>query len=254
MQDLRSGLDGIVSNRMDTLQTRIHILRGSRLFADLPSDALEALALSMKQRQAAPGESIFVRTDEGSALFGILEGQVRIVIVGIDGGEQVLRVLGPGEMFGEIATLDGRQRSADAVSVTRCRLLLLERRYLLELITSQPTVAIGLIAILCERLRDTTTQIEGLLFHTLSERLASTLLRLRSDDKCTSINVTQMELGHLTGVTRESVNKKLRAWQAAGLVTLKPGHTRIIDVDGLKRLLPPFCANDDETNIISSGL
>jgi CRP/FNR family transcriptional regulator, cyclic AMP receptor protein len=113
MQDLRSGPDGIVSNRMDTLQTRIHILRGSRLFADLPSDALEALALSMKQRQAAPGEAIFVRTDEGSALFGILEGQVRIVIVGIDGGEQVLRVLGPGEMFGEIATLDGRQRSAD---------------------------------------------------------------------------------------------------------------------------------------------
>jgi CRP/FNR family cyclic AMP-dependent transcriptional regulator len=240
MQGVRSGLDDTVSDRTDTLRTRLHILGGSRLFADLPSDAMETLALNMKQLQAAPDEAIFTRTDEGSALFGILEGQVRIVIGGIDGREQVLRVLGPSEMFGEIAALDGGPRSADAIAVTNCRLLLLERRSLLALITSQPAVAIGLIAILCERLRDTTNQIEGLLFHTLSERLASALLSLRSDKTSASINVTQTELGHLTGVTRESVNKKLRAWQAAGLVALQPGRVRIMDAEGLKRLLPPL--------------
>ncbi len=224
---------------MDTLQTRLRILRRSRLFADVPADALETLALTMNERHAAPNEAIFLQTDEGSGLFGILLGEVRIVIGGIDGREQVLRVLGPGEMFGEISALDGRGRSASAIAVTRCRLLLLERCRLLALIASQPAVAIGLIGHFCERMRCTTAQVEGLLFHTLSERLASALLGLRKDNTSVSINVTQTELGHLTGVTREWVNKRLRAWQTAGLVELQPGRVCIMDVEGLKKLLPP---------------
>lgn len=202
----------------------------------------------MKEVQATPGEAIFRQMDEGSGLFAILAGQVRIVIGGTDGREHVLRLLGPSEMFGEISVLDGRPRSADAIAVTNCRLLLLERRNLLAFIASQPSVAIGLIALLCERLRDTSAQIEGLLFHTLSERLASTLLGLgngKTHGKTTavSINVTQTELGQLTGVTRESVNKKLRAWQTAGLVDVQPGRIRIMDADSLKRMLPASSTN-----------
>jgi CRP-like cAMP-binding protein len=222
----------------DTLQIRLRMLRGSRLFADMPNDALETLALTMKGRNAAPNEAVFLQTDEGAALYGILVGEVRIVIGGIDGREQILRVLGPGEMFGEISALDGRGRSADAIAVTRCRLLVLERSNLSALIASQPSVAIGLIGILCERMRYVTTQLEGLLFHTLSERLASTLLGLRKDSLSASINVTQTELGHRTGVTREWVNKTLRAWQTAGLVELQAGRVRIMDTEGLRKLLP----------------
>jgi CRP-like cAMP-binding protein len=237
-----------VLDRADTLQIRLRILRGSHLFAAMPPDALEILAASMKEVQAASGEAIFRQMDEGSGLFAILAGQVRIVIGGTDGREHVLRLLGPSEMFGEISVLDGRPRSADAIAVTNCRLLLLERRNLLALIASQPSVAIGLIALLCERLRDTSAQIEGLLFHTLSERLASTLLGLgngktHGNKTAISINVTQTELGQLTGVTRESVNKKLRAWQTAGLVDVQPGRIRIMDADSLKRMLPASSTN-----------
>jgi CRP-like cAMP-binding protein len=212
------------------------------LFADVPDDALKILALTMKERKAAPNEAIFFQTDEGAALYGILVGEVRIVIVGIDGREQTLRVLGPGEVFGEISALDGRGRSASAIAVTRCRLLLLERCSLLALIASQPAAAIGLVEILCERMRRITAQVEGLLFHTLSERLASALLDLRKDNAPAWINVTQTELAQLTGVTREWVNKRLRAWQTTGLVQLQPGRVRIMDAEGLKKLLPraPF--------------
>ena len=195
----------------------------------------------MKERYVAPNEAIFLQTDEGSTLFGILAGEVRIVIGDIDGREQILRVLGPGEVFGELAALDGRWRSANAIAVTRCRLLLLERSSLLPLIASQPAVAIGLIGILCERMRHITAQFEGLLFHTLSERLASALLGLSKDKSSALVNVTQTELGHLTGVTRESVNKKLRAWQTAGFVELQSGRVRIKDAEALKQLLPPPC-------------
>jgi CRP/FNR family cyclic AMP-dependent transcriptional regulator len=241
MQSLTLGSDEPAPERADTLQTRVHLLRGSHLFAGMPADALQTLALGMKQRQACPTEAIFLRTDEASAMFAILVGQVRIVIGSADGREHVLRVLGPGEMFGEIGVLDGRPRSADAIAITRCRLLLLERRNLLELVMSQPAVAIGLIEILCERLRDTTTRVEGLIFHTLSERLASALLSLGKGKAFALVNVTQTELGHMTGVTRESVNKKLREWQSSGLVALQAGRVRIMDSDRLKRLLPPAC-------------
>jgi CRP/FNR family cyclic AMP-dependent transcriptional regulator len=222
----------------DALQARLRILRGSPLFGDLPDDAIESLALSMTERQVAPNEVIFLQTEEGSSLFGILVGEVRILIGDIDGREQVLRVLGPGEIFGEIAALDGRRRSATAIAVTRCRLVLLGRSGLLALISSQPHAAIGLIENFCERMRYLTTQVEGLSFHTSSERLASAVLGLRKDNTSMSVNVTQTELGHLTGVTREWVNKRLRAWQTAGLVELEPGRVRITDIGGLIKLLP----------------
>jgi CRP-like cAMP-binding protein len=209
------------------------------LFADVPAEMLETLALTMKERHVAPNEAIFLQADEGSTLFGILAGEVRIVIGGIEGREQILRVLGPGEVFGELAALDGRWRSANAIAVTRCRLLLLERSSLLTIIASQPAAAMGLIRILCERMRHITEKFEGLLFQTLSERLASVLLGLSKDRSSALINVTQTDLGHLTGVTRESVNKKLRAWQTAGLVELQSGRVRILDAEGLKQLLPP---------------
>jgi CRP/FNR family transcriptional regulator, cyclic AMP receptor protein len=225
----------------DGLETRLRILRRSRVFADVPDGSLRTVASAMKERRAAPNEAIFLQSDEGSALFWIGAGEVRIVIAGIDGREKVLRVLGPGEMFGEIAALDGRPRSAHAIAVTRCRLWLLERCSLLALVTSEPAAAIGLTQILCERTRCVTAQVEGLLFQTLSERLASALLGLRKDKPSVSINVTQTELGGLTGVTRESVNKKLRMWQTAGLVELHPGRVRIVDAEGLKQLLPRPC-------------
>jgi CRP/FNR family cyclic AMP-dependent transcriptional regulator len=232
----------------DTLRNRLHMLRASRLFANVPADALATVALTMKERNTAPNTAIFLQTDEGAALFGILVGEVRIVVSGVDGREQVLRVLGPGEMFGEISAVDGRGRSASAIAVTRCRLLLLERCTLLELIASQPAVAIGLIGNLCESMRCITAQVEGLLFHTLSERLAFALLGMGKSNTSMSINVTQTELGQMTGVTRESVNKKLRAWQTAGLVELQPGRVRIIDAEELKRIAASSVKYPDSPN------
>jgi CRP/FNR family transcriptional regulator, cyclic AMP receptor protein len=225
----------------DTLETRLRILRGSRVFANLPDGSLRTVASALKERRAVPNEAIFLQSDEGSALFWIFAGEVRIVIVGIDGREKVLCVLGRGEMFGEIAALDGLPRSAHAIAVTTCRLWLLERHSLLALAASQPAVAIGLTQILCERMRSVTLQVEGLLFQTLSERLASALLGLRKDKSSASIKLTQTELGGLIGVTRESVNKKLRVWQTAGLVELNHGRVRIVDAEGLKQLLLRPC-------------
>jgi CRP/FNR family transcriptional regulator, cyclic AMP receptor protein len=237
-----------------TLQDRLRMLRGSGLFTDVPADALEKVALTMKERNAAPNEAIFLQADEGTTIFGILVGEVRIVISSVDGRDQVLRVLSPGEMFGEISALDRRGRTAGAIAVTRCRLLLLERSSLFALIESQPAVAFALIGSLCERIRCITSQVEALLFHTFSERLASALLGLRKGDTSASINVTQTELSQLTGVTRESVNKKLRNWQSAGIVELQPGRIRVLDAEELQRMLAPPYHDEKNNNLRSINL
>ena len=215
-------------------ESRLRALRASRFFAALPQGALETLAAQMIERQCDAGREIFAQSDEGSAMFAVLAGQVRLVVGGADGREHVLRMVGPGDVFGEIAVLDGLARTADAVAATRCRLLVLERRRLLAMLADCPDLAINLISVLCERLRATSAQVEGLLFHSLSKRLADVLLDLCAARGGTTIDITQTELGQLTGVTRESINKKLRAWQAAGLVSLQPGRIVVLRRDCLQ--------------------
>jgi CRP-like cAMP-binding protein len=149
------------------LRPRLRLLAASRLFAALPESCLHAIAGAMTERIAECGEAIFLQSDPGSALFAVIAGQVRILVGGADGREHVLRLAGPGDIFGEIAVLDSQPRSADAIAVTNCRLLVLERRRLLALLEQQPAIAINLLAVLCDRLRATSAQVEGLLFHSL---------------------------------------------------------------------------------------
>jgi CRP-like cAMP-binding protein len=219
------------------LRSRVHLLAGSRLFAALPGPALTTLAASMTERMADTGEAIFLQGDPGSALFAVRAGQVRIVVGGTDGREHVLRTAGPGEIFGEVAVLDGQPRTADAIAATNCRLLVLERRRLLALLEQQPTLTINLLVVLCDRLRSTSTQVEGLLFHSLPKRLAGVLLDKLAARKGNTIDITQSELGKLTGATREWVNKKLRAWQAAGLVALQPGRVMVLQPGLLRNFI-----------------
>jgi CRP-like cAMP-binding protein len=219
------------------LRPRLRLLAGSRLFAALPEPALIALAASTTERQAETGQAIFLQGDPGTALFAVLAGHVRIVVGGADGREHVLRTAAPGDIFGEVAVLDSQPRTAGAVAATNCRLLVLERRRLFALMEQQPAIAINFLAVLCDRLRSTSTQVEGLLFHSLPKRLAGVLLDLLAARKGNTIDITQSELGKLTGSTREWVNKKLRAWQAAGLVALQPGRVMVLQPAMLRRFL-----------------
>jgi CRP-like cAMP-binding protein len=234
MLTARAATQGAARDAADT-RARCRALAGCSLFASLSAGSLEALAAAMIERQLECGEEIFRQGDPGHALFAVLAGEVRIVVGGDDGRDHVLRVAGPGEVFGEVAVLDGRPRSANATAATRCRLLVLERRLLFALMERESSVAINLIGVLNEKLRTTSAQVESLLFHSLSKRLATVLLDLLGHRRGPAIDITQTELGRLTGVTRESVNKKLRAWQAAGFVSLQPGRVMVLVPDALRR-------------------
>ncbi len=217
---------------------RARLLAKTPLFRGLEPRDLDALAARAQERPMRAGDVICRRGDPGASMFALLAGEVRIVLPGTDERDQVLRVMHSGDVFGEIALLDGGARTADAVAETNGRLLVVERRDLLQMLQEDPPLALRIISLLCERLRSTNLLLEAMLFHDAASRLASTLLMLADGRPGMRLDITQRVLGEMVGAARETVNKKLREWQGAGLLTLEPGRITVVDRAGLQRLAP----------------
>jgi CRP-like cAMP-binding protein len=133
----------------------------------------------------------------------------------------------PGDIFGEIALLDGGERSADAVAMTDCELLVLNRRDFMPILERRADICLILLKQLCQRLRQTSEQVEDVLFRHLESRIAKALLQLAERARVSGVpgssvglHVSQREIGNIAGGSRESVNKHLQAWHKAGWIDL----------------------------------
>jgi CRP/FNR family transcriptional regulator, cyclic AMP receptor protein len=160
-----------------------------------------------------------------------------------DGNELTLAIVGKGEMFGEIALLDRKERTADATALTACRVAILERRKILSFLERCPGALLRIVDLLCSRLRRTDQQIAELALLPVPARLAKALLRLTTTDGCAGnisagrpIQLSQRELGATVAASRESTNKCLRAWQSKGVVLIKRGFVTIMDRPALEEL------------------
>lgn len=211
------------------------VLRDHTLFSKLDPRHLDRLTSCIVTKFVRKGVTIFAKGDPGSCLFAIGEGVVKISIPSVGGHSPVINLLGKGDIFGEIALLDGRPRTADAIALTECHLLLIERRDLLPLLREDPDISFKLTEILCDRLRRTTEQAENLMFLDLSVRLAKTLLRLASG-KVSRVSITQQDLGDLIGMSRESTNRQLRKWEGNRWVRLERRGIVITSVEALSSI------------------
>jgi CRP/FNR family cyclic AMP-dependent transcriptional regulator len=149
-----------------------------------------------------------------------------------------------GEIFGEVAVLDGEERSADATAMTDCELLVLNRRDFLHLLETRADLCIILLRILCRRLRQTSKQVEDVMFRHLESRVAKALLRLAESvglhglqSASVELHVSQRELGNMAGGSRESVNKILQNRHRQGLIDLGKASVLIRDLEALRRLI-----------------
>jgi CRP/FNR family transcriptional regulator, cyclic AMP receptor protein len=157
-----------------------------------------------------------------------------------DGRSAIFNLVGPGEIFGEIAVLDGRARTADATANTNCEVFIIDRREFIPFVRSQPTLALKFIELLCGRLRWTSDQVEQIILQNLPGRLASALIRLsekhKTDPAAKTIAITQQEISEMVGMTRESINKQLRAWEEKNWVRLEHGAIVVLNADPLRQL------------------
>jgi CRP/FNR family transcriptional regulator, cyclic AMP receptor protein len=176
----------------------------------------------------------------GTSLFAVCSGTVKISAPSPAGRGAIFNLMSDGAIFGEIALLDGLPRTADAMAITDCELMVIERRDFVPLLREQPEIAIKLIEMLCGRLRQTTEQVEDVMFLDLRGRLAKTLLRLAKNSKLTSrglrVAMTQSDIGEIIGMSRESTNKQLRVWQDRKWLMLERGGIVILAPDALEEI------------------
>jgi CRP/FNR family transcriptional regulator, cyclic AMP receptor protein len=213
------------------------LLKSTDLFGNLDAKHIERLAACVVSKSVRRATSIFAKGDPGSSLFAICRGTVKISAPSVDGHDTLLNVISTGDIFGEIALLDGRPRTADAVATTDCELFVIERRDFLLLMREEPDIALKMIDILCVRLRRTTEQVESVMFRPLRGRLAKALLRLSEGEGCErKAVVTQKDLGSLIGMSRESTNRQLRMWEDQKWVRLERGGIVILSPKALQRI------------------
>ena len=218
------------------------VLRQAPLFSGLDDEAASALRASMSETRIRRGEVLFREGDSGDRLFVVTLGKVKLGRTSSDGRENLLAILGPGQMFGELSLFDPGPRSATATAVTPCTLMSLGHDELLRWLEDQPSVARALLHQLAARLRKTSDVVADLVFSDVPGRVAKTLLdpsrrfgRTADDGIHVHHDLTQEELAQLVGASRETVNKALADFAMRGWLRLEPRSVVLIEVERLRK-------------------
>ncbi|WP_029582592.1 Crp/Fnr family transcriptional regulator [Bradyrhizobium sp. URHD0069] len=229
-----------IGNAHGFSSSKLAVLRKHPIFCDLDPEALDQLCRYAKHSTLKRGATIFSKGDPGTSLIAVISGTVKISISSADGRSAILNLIGVGEIFGEVALLDGLARTADATANTNCEIFVIDRRDFIPFVRSQPALAMKIIELLCTRLRWTSDQVEEVILQNLPGRLASALLRLTEKHKLApggrTISITQQEISEMVGMTRESINKQLRVWAERKWVRLEHGVIVVLNAEPLQEL------------------
>jgi CRP-like cAMP-binding protein len=219
------------------------VLQRNYLFRDLPDSVIDVLASHAVQRSYAKGSIIFSQGDRGDALYGVASGRVRIGAEGPNGQQIFLNIMEPGDIFGEIALVDGLPRTAGATAIEATILCVIHRANFLQVLSDEPSLAIHLLKLFCERLRWTSELVEDSAFLTGPARLAKRLLTLASlhgnaqAPAGSELLISQSELAHFLGISRQIVNQHLQDWRRNGWIRLGRSRITVTDRKALRALV-----------------
>ena len=227
-----------------TLEEKRQIFQRHVLFGKLSANEIDSLISYARIERYPAGREIFAKGSPGQSLMAVLRGSVKISSLSDGGEEIVFTIFNAGDIFGEIAVLDGDERSADATAMTNCELLVVNRRDFLRVLESRADLCMLLLRILCRKIRLTSEQVEDVMFRHLEARVAKALLHLAEGvslhgihGPAVELHISQRELGNMAGGSRESVNKHLQDWHRQGLIDISKGSIMIRDVEALERLI-----------------
>ena len=219
------------------------LLSSHYLFGGLDGAKRARIAAMGITRKLTDGEVLFLKGDQGNALFGVLAGKIRISTSPPNGKELILSLVEPGGVFGEIALLDGKARSADAAAMGEATLFVLQRRDFQRFLAQEPQIAIHFLTMVCERLRTTNALIEDAAFLNLPSRLAKRLVSFARVSvetgaaSVTEVRISQAELGEMMGTSRESINRLLQEWREEGWVDLGRNRLTIHNLQALQEIV-----------------
>jgi CRP-like cAMP-binding protein len=221
-------------------------LLSSPFFQSMRAEEIDEIIAFASERRYTRGTTIFNKGDPGTSMMAVLAGRCRAGNVSAEGKEVTLNVMGPGEIIGEIALLDGKPRSADVVALEDTTVMVVERRNFLPFVMRNETMVERLLVVLCDRLRKTSIALEEIALFDLPARLARLLLKLAADygrklpnEEGTRIDIkmSQRDLSTLVASSRESVNKQLRIWRDSGIVELVEGRLVVRNFKALRAMV-----------------
>jgi len=218
------------------------VVRRAPLFAALDDEASAELLESMESVHLERSEQLFGEGEAGDRVYVIRTGKIKLVRSWPDGRENLLAVLGPGEMFGELSLFDPGPRTSSARAVSESELIALGHEDMMRWLTRRPEVARHLLRALAQRLRRTNVALADLVFTDVPGRVAKALLDLSrrfgrpiADGLLVAHDLTQEELAQLVGASRETVNKALADFASRGWLRLEARAVVLHDIDRLAR-------------------
>jgi CRP/FNR family cyclic AMP-dependent transcriptional regulator len=235
--------DDVSSTTDDSAETPgDSVLARAGLFQGVAEEAREALTSALQYSDYARGETVFTEGEQGDTLYIVLSGKVKVGRRAADGRENMLSVMGPSDMFGELSLFDPGPRTATATVLTEARLASLAHSSLRPWISDRPEIAEQLLRVLARRLRRTNDALADLIFTDVPGRVAKALLGLserfgtqEADGVRVHHDLTQEELAQLVGASRETVNKALADFAARGWMRVDSRAVTILDAERLGR-------------------
>jgi CRP-like cAMP-binding protein len=212
------------------------VLQNVPLFSQLSPAELARVVEVVRERAYPRNSVILFEDDPGDALFVVAEGQVKVVLIGEDGREVILSVLGPGEFFGEMALIDDEPRSAHVIAMEDSSLLVLRREDFQGILRQSPGIAVALLRELSRRLRRVDEKVGSLVLLDVNGRVAQLLLELADEGGGQRITrrLTHHTIAQMIGSSRETVSRTMRELVDKGLIHISRREIEIRDRAGLE--------------------
>jgi len=216
------------------------VVRKAPLFTALDDASAASLRASMSGVKLNRGQTLFKEGDAGDRLFVVVDGKLKLGTTSNDGRENLLSILGPGDMFGELSLFDPGPRTATATAVVDSKLLALANDQVIGWVKEHPQVSLQLLGRLAQRLRKANDVLNDLVFADVPGRVAKAIIELgerfgtkKNDGLHVNHELTQEELAQLVGASRETVNKALADFATRGWVKLEPRAVIVLDYERL---------------------
>ena len=240
MNQLTTATQPMPADMVESMQ----ILRAVPIFSEIDEKELSKIVRLCIRKKYKKGSIILLEEEEtGAALFVIVSGKVKIVRTDDEGREVILSILGESDFFGEMAILDGLNRSASVIATTKTELIMIHRRDILKLIHDNPAVAIALLRELTTRLRKADGQIKSLSLKDAAGRVASVIIQLADDIgriRHGRVEIEelplQQDLANMAGTSRETISRMFHLFIKKGHIELQGNKLIVNDYEKFKRL------------------
>lgn len=215
------------------------IMANTPLFGGLSEEQLSQIGTIAQEKPFKRSQPIFWEGDPGIGFYVVMSGKVKVYKTSSEGKEQILHIYGPGHPIGEVPVFSGSRFPANAMAIEKSRMLFFPRKDFVDLITTHPSLALNMLAVLSLRLRQFTVQIENLSLKEVPARLASYLIFLSKEQDSADVvtlPISKGQLASLLGTIPETLSRIFSKMSLQGLITVNGSQIALINRDGIEDL------------------